>query len=220
MSNPYLNAREEWLERYGSYIQSRNQWRVTAYICLGVTVLAVAGLVLLSFQNKVVPYVVEVDKLGNTRAVQRADVMGTVPTRVIQADLARFIVNWRSVTADLGLQRRRVGQLAAFASGSTKGVLREWLTVNNPYDRAKNVLVEVDVKSLPQPVSDSSWRVEWTETVRNHAGVALSRSQNAATLTVSIHPPKTDQQILNNPAGIYVSGLTYGKLFQNEESSK
>ena len=30
--NPYLNGREEWLERYGSYISRAAQWRMAAFI--------------------------------------------------------------------------------------------------------------------------------------------------------------------------------------------
>ena len=32
--NPYLNARQEWLERYGSYISRAAQWRLTTIIAL------------------------------------------------------------------------------------------------------------------------------------------------------------------------------------------
>ena len=32
--NPYLNGREEWLERYGSYISRAAQWRMVAFFCL------------------------------------------------------------------------------------------------------------------------------------------------------------------------------------------
>ena len=41
--SPYLNGREEWLERYGSYISRAAQWRVAAFLCLIITVVSVTG---------------------------------------------------------------------------------------------------------------------------------------------------------------------------------
>ena len=35
--NPYLNARQEWLERYGGYISRAAQWRTVAFFCLIIT---------------------------------------------------------------------------------------------------------------------------------------------------------------------------------------
>ncbi|WP_243545442.1 VirB8/TrbF family protein [Pseudodesulfovibrio tunisiensis] len=212
IENPYLAGREEWLERYGSYIRSRNLWRMFAFGCLTVAGLSIAGNVVQATRNRVVPYVVEVDKLGNARAVQRAEAIGEIPDRVIQADLARFVTNWRTVTADLGLQKRMVTRLSAYVAGSAKGMIREWFMGNNPYERAKDVLVEVTIAGIPLPVSDSSWRIEWAETVRSHAGTTLSHTRYEATLTVAVHPPKTDRQIISNPAGVFVTGLSWAEL--------
>ena len=35
--SPYLDGREEWLERYGSYINRAAQWRMVAFLCLLIT---------------------------------------------------------------------------------------------------------------------------------------------------------------------------------------
>ena len=41
--NPYLNGREEWLERYGSYISRAAQWRTVAFFCLLLTGISITG---------------------------------------------------------------------------------------------------------------------------------------------------------------------------------
>lgn len=33
-TNPYLDGREEWLERYGSYISRAAQWRTFGFVAL------------------------------------------------------------------------------------------------------------------------------------------------------------------------------------------
>ena len=215
--NPYLDARQEWLERYGSYIASRSRWRLTAICCLLIAALAVAGNVIQSLQFKVVPFIVETDKLGEVRAVSRADEMRRVPDRVVQTALARYVVSWRTVTPDQGLQRRMLSEVSAYTAAAATGALREWYEANNPYERNKDQIVEVDIQSLPLPVGDQSWRIEWTETTRNYSGTILDRTRYAATVVVETIPPTTDQDIMSNPTGTFVTTISYSKLLGKEE---
>jgi type IV secretion system protein VirB5 len=212
LSNPYLAARAEWLERYGGYIKSRNQWRMTAFVCLTMAILSVGGNVIQTLQHKVVPYVVEVDRLGKVIAVERADQVGAVPPRVIQASIATSISDWRTVTADFSLQEKMIKRLSAHIAGPAKGVLKAWYEQNSPYERAKDMLIGVKIKGVPLPVSAESWRIEWTETIRNHSGVAMLSASYEATIAISITPPTTEDRILKNPMGVYIIGLSWAEL--------
>jgi len=151
-NNPYLNGREEWLDRYGSYISRAAHWRMAAFLCLAFMGVSLTGNVIQARQVKTVPYIVEVDNLGNIGAVARADTASSTPRRLIQASIAACIADWRTVTPDVELQRKMIERLSFFMAGSAKGVLREWYEANNPYEIAKNKLVQVDIKGLPLPV--------------------------------------------------------------------
>jgi type IV secretion system protein VirB5 len=212
--NPYLDARAEWLERYGSYIESRNQWRIASLIALLIAVLSMTMNFVQITQNKVIPYVVEVDKLGHSVAVKRADSTVNVSDRIIQAEIANLIVNWRTVTADIGLQKKMVTKMSSFVTGAARGATRSWYEANNPYERGQKTLVEVDIKGIPLPVSSESWRIEWLETIRSHSGVAMSSTKYEATLKVRISSPTTDSQIIRNPAGVYITELSWAKLLE------
>ena len=59
--NPYLNARQEWLERYGSYISRAAQWRLTTIIALVLLAGSITGNVIQACQVKAIPYIVEVN---------------------------------------------------------------------------------------------------------------------------------------------------------------
>lgn len=212
--NPYLNAREEWLERYGSYIKRAAQWRMAAFLCLIITAISITGNVFQATQAKVVPYIVQVDDLGKAAAVSRADMAGATPQRVIQAEIANFITNWRTVTADIDLQKKMIDRLSFFAAGSAKGVLKQWFEQNNPYEVAKKGnLIHVEIKGLPLPISQDSYRVEWTETTRSHAGVELDRHTYEATLTIQLQPPTSDAVVIKNPGGVFVTAIAIGKIF-------
>lgn len=212
--NPYLNAREEWLERYGSYISRAAQWRGVAFLCLIITALSITGNVIQIKQTKVVPYIIEVDKLGKPSAVARADKASEPPLRLIQAELASAITDWRTVTADTELQKKMIERLSYFISGSAKGVLKQWYIENNPYEIVKSgKLVHVEIKDLPAPVSSDSYRVEWTETIRNFTGQQLDRQVFAATVSIQVAPPSTDATLLRNPGGVYIIAITTSKVF-------
>lgn len=211
--NPYLNARQEWLERYGGYISRAAQWRTVAFFCLIITGISITGNVIQANQVKTIPYIIEVDKLGKSAVVARADVASVTPQRLIQSEIAACVADWRTVTADVELQKKMISRLSYFMAGSAKGVLKEWYETNNPYEIAKSgKLVHVEIKSLPLPVSADSYRVEWTETVRSHAGALLEQHTYEATATIQINPPQTDAVLLRNPGGIYITALSADKV--------
>ena len=212
-TNPYMQGREEWLERYGSYISRAAQWRMVAFFCLILTGISITGNVMQASQVKTIPYIIEVDKLGKYAVINRADKASATPQRLIQAEIAACIADWRTVTADVELQKRMIERLSFFMAGSAKGVLREWYESNNPYEIAKTgKLVHVEIKGLPLPVSQDSYRVEWQEQVRSHAGVLLDSNTYEATVSIQINPPTVDAVLLRNPGGVYITSLSAGKV--------
>lgn len=216
-SNPYLNAREEWLERYGSYISRAAQWRAVAFISLSLLSVSLVGNVMQARQVKVIPYVVEMDKLGKVSNVVRLEQSVPTPRNMIQSEIADAIVNWRTVTADTELQKQMIKRLSQVISGSATGVLKQWFEENSPYEIAKaGKLVHVEIKGLPLPVSDSSYRVEWIETIRNHAGALLEQHSFEATATIQLRPPQTELEVMANPGGVYITALAASKIISNE----
>ena len=212
--NPYFNARQEWLERYGSYISRAAQWRMAAFVCLLLLGISITGNVLQASQVKAVPYIIEVDKLGKAAVAARADKASAAPLRLIQAEIASCITDWRTVTADIELQKQMIHRLSFFVAGSAKGVLKEYFSTHNPYEIAKaGKLVHVEIKSLPLPVSENSYRVEWSETIRAHSGVTLESHSYEATVSIQVKPPVSESILLRNPGGIYITSLSASRIF-------
>jgi len=219
-TSPYIDGRKEWLERYGSYIQrARRAWAISM-ISIFVAAVAVVGNVVQASLYRVVPYVVEINQRGSAYAVAPADLALPVPPRLIQAELATAVSYWRSVTPDLDLQKRFVDRLAHFVTGAAKGQLREWYRTNDPYKRAENSLVQINVTALPAPVSQDSWRVEWNEVVRNHSGVQQTAEAYEATFTIQIQPPTTESEILKNPGGVYITNISFSRVIEPAASSQ
>src|ERR1700712_718680 len=70
---PYQKAGQLWDERIGSARVQARSWRLIAFGCLAISSGLAAGLVWQSTQSRIAPYVVEVDRLGEARAVAPAD---------------------------------------------------------------------------------------------------------------------------------------------------
>src|SRR3954447_14232258 len=79
--NPYLAARREWDERYGHLITRERNWRLMALLCALSSLVTVAGLVYLSAQTHVVPFVVAMDSLGRPLAAGPAEQTTSVDDR-------------------------------------------------------------------------------------------------------------------------------------------
>ena len=213
--NPYLNAREEWMERYGNYISRATQWRRAAFLTLIIAALSLAGNVVQMTQTKIVRYFVVVDELGKTVAEKIQGHGGGTPEKVVQAAVAQAIVDWRTVTVDTELQKRMINNLTMHTAGATRGMLKQWYEQNSPYDVAKSGrLVHVEVKGIPLPVTKGSYRVEWNEIVRNLQGIELGRENFEAIATVELLPPVKEEILLANPGGVYITNLSTAKVIR------
>ncbi|MBL0011112.1 MAG: hypothetical protein IPP22_09200 [Nitrosomonas sp.] len=106
--NPYLSARRTWNDHMRSVRSSRNMWQMLAILCLMIALAGVGGMIYIGSQSKFIPYVVQVNKLGEAIAVSRADVATVADQRVVHASLASFINDVRMVTPDIALQRKAI----------------------------------------------------------------------------------------------------------------
>lgn len=208
--NHYLAGRRAWAEMYGSFIQERNQWRMSTLVALLVLVLLCIGNIVLAMKEKVVPYVYEVDRAGRVSGAVMAQKLDT-SEQIIQFSLSEFITSWRTVTADIALQERFVKRTSFMAIGSAKGFLREWYSNNNPYKSSEKKLIEVRIPGLPLYVSGETWLVEWEEIERSHEGLERSRSVYQANLVVKRKLPETEEEIKKNAAGIYISEIRHSR---------
>jgi len=208
----YLAARREWNERYGSYIAQAHAWRLTALASLGVAFVAVAGIAWIGAQNRIVPYVVQTDKLGDAIAIGRADVAAPTDPRLIRAQLARWVSDVRSVYVDVAAEKHIITEAYAMVDRNAAAgpELNDWFARNDPFKQAQDDTASVAVQSV-LPLSDNTWRVEWQEDKRTRQGALESSQQWQATITISINPPTNDTTILANPTGLYVESFDWSQ---------
>jgi len=206
-TSPYVEARREWNERYGDYISQARNWRFFALFCCMVSLASVIGVSYIGAQNKIVPYVVQVDKFGAAIAVGPGDKAAPVDQNVVKAFLARFIVDWRSVSTDRVAQKDSVVRLYAMlpvgAPAHTK--MNDFFRDSNPFVRLQTGTISVELTSA-LPISDRTWQLEWTEIFRELSkGEIKSKVRYKASLIIGVTPPTDERQVFLNPLGVYVT---------------
>jgi type IV secretion system protein VirB5 len=206
LDNPYLSARREWNERYGDYIARARSWRWAAFAALAVSLVLAVGVVWQAAQSKVVPYVVEVDKLGDAIAVARADRAATADVRVVKAQLATWIVDVRSVSSDPLAQKSALSRSYALTAATATIFLNDYYRQHSPFGQPRTVAVSVDAVL---PVSKQTFQLQWSEDARDLQGRDLATTHWLASVTVAFDPPTDERGILSNPLGLYVTGISW-----------
>ena len=213
---PYQRAGQLWDERIGSArVQARN-WRLMAFGTLALSSAMASGLIWQSLQSRVVPYVIEVDRLGEARAVSRAEADYQPTDPQIAYQLARFIENVRGVSLDPVLMRRNWLQAYDFASDRGAIFLGEYARARQPFARIGEQTASVQVTSVLR-ASNTSFQVKWIESEYERGSQAGS-SRGTAILTIVTRVPRTVDDLRRNPLGIYVDAIDWSREIEGDSS--
>jgi type IV secretion system protein VirB5 len=206
---PYQKAAQAWDERIGSArVQARN-WRLMAFSCLILAGGLCGALIWQSMRGTIVPYVVEVDRLGAALAVApaTADYRPTDPQ--IAFHLSRFIENVRQVPADPIVLRENWLRAYDFATDRGALALNDYARINDPFANVSETQIAVEVSSVIR-ASDDSFRVAWIE--RRYANGQLASTERwTAILTVVIQQPHDAERLRRNPLGVFVNAINWSR---------
>lgn len=206
---PYQRAGQVWDERIGSARAQARNWRLMALGGLLLSTGLTGGLLWQSLQSRVVPYVVEVDNLGEARAVAPLK-EGYRPTDAqIAWHLGRFIRDVRSVSLDPVLMR--ANWLSAYDLVTDRGgrFLNAYARSAQPFRRIGEQTVSVQVTSVVR-ASDRSFQVKWIETAYQRGNIAAV-SRWTAILSVSMRPPESADELRRNPLGLRIDGIDWSR---------
>jgi len=208
--NPYLAARQEWNERYGSYVKAAAAWRIVGITGMLLAVISTSYALYQSSQVKLVPYVVEVDRLGTAVNAGFPQQIEYADARVVRATLGNFISNFRSVTPDAVVQKGYIDRTYAMLRTSDPATekINGWFRSNSPFEKARAATVAVEVNNIV-PLSNQSYQVDWTEYERDRKGKETGVRRFRAVATVVLTPPQDEAVIRLNPIGLYIRDLDW-----------
>jgi len=206
---PYQRAAQVWDERIGSSrVQARN-WRFMAFGSLILSAGFASALVWQSARGTVVPWVVQVDNIGQAQAVApaAADYRPTDPQ--IAWHLGRFIEQVRALPNDAIIVRQNWLRAYEWTTDRGAAALNDYARSNDPFTRVGRAQVAVEVSSVIR-ASPDSFRVAWTE--RHYENGQLGRTERwTAILTIVIQTPRDAERLRSNPLGIYVNAINWSR---------
>ena len=206
---PYQRAAQVWDDRIGSArVQARN-WRLAFFGMLALSSGLSGGLVWLSASGAIVPWVVQVDKLGSAQAVAPAiaDYQPTDPQ--IAWHLARFIEEVRAIPADPIILRQSWLRAYDYTTDKGAAALNDFARVNDPFSKLGKQQMAIEVSSVIR-ASPDSFRVAWVERRYVDGGLAATERWTAI-LTLVLQTPRDAEKLKKNPLGVYVHALNWSK---------
>lgn len=206
---PYQKAGQVWDERLGSARVQASNWRLAA---LGVTAVSgVLGLALLTVIDRsgVVPYVVEVDRLGEVRAVGPALEAYQPSDAQIAHFLARFIENVRSLSIDPVIVRTNWLRAYDFVTDRGAQALNDYARETDPFAKIGSRTVTAEVTSVVRASGDS-FEIRWKENAYENGTIARTERFTGLVTTV-LKPPADAETLRKNPLGLYVHSLNWSR---------
>ena len=206
---PYQKAAQIWDERIGSARVQAKNWRYMAFGSLILSAGFAAALVWQSARGTVVPWVVQVDNLGQAQSVAAAtaDYRPTDPQ--VAWHLARFVEQVRSIPADPIIVRQNWLRAYEWTTDRGAAALNDYARANDPFARVGKQQIAVEVSSVIRASADS-FRVAWTE--RRYEDGKLSATERwTAILTIVVQPPRDAERLKANPLGIYINAISWSR---------
>ena len=203
--NPYLAARQEWSERYGSYVQAAAAWRIVGILALTMAVIGFGYSMYLSTQVKLVPYIIEVDKLGTSMTAGFPEQIEYADPRVVRATLGNFVTSFRSVTPDAVVQKQYIDRTYALLRTSDPSTqkINDWFRSNSPFEKEWNATIAIEVNNIVA-LSNQTYQIDWTEYERDRKGKETGTRRFRGIATVTLTAPQDEATIRLNPIGLYV----------------
>ena len=206
---PYQRAAQVWDERIGSArVQARN-WRLMAFGSLLLAGGFASAVVWQSARGTIVPWVVQVDQLGQAQAVEPAVADYRPSDPQIAFHLARFIEQVRSIPVDPIIVRQNWLRAYDFTTDRGAMALNDYARANDPFGRVGKVQISVEVSSVIR-ASPDSFRVAWTER-RYQDGSLAATERWTAILTIVVQPPRDAERLRKNPLGIFVNAISWSR---------
>ena len=208
---PYQRAAQVWDDRIGSARVQARSWRLAFFGALGLSTCLTAGIVWQGARGSIVPWVVQVDKLGEAQAVSPADAGYTPSDPQIAFHLARFIEQVRALPMDAIVLREDWLRAYDFTTDRGAAALNDYARNNDPFTNVGKIQIAVEVSSVIR-ASPDSFRIAWIER-RYENGQLAATERWSAIVSVVVEPPRDIDRLRKNPLGIYVNAINWSKEF-------
>lgn len=210
-TTPYQKAAQIWDNRIGAATVQAGNWRLMA-LCASLCTLALTGgIIWQSTQSRVTPYVVEVDSLGQVRAVQPVNASYSPTDAQVAWYLGRFITDVRGLSIDPVVARQNWQEAYGFATGHAIAFLNAEAQTNDPFAGIGQRSTSISITSVVR-ASPTAFQVKWQEQAFTQ-GIPAGVAHWTAILTVQQSLPRQEAMLRKNPLGLYVTDMAWSQDF-------
>ncbi len=219
--NPLFSAKNVYNARISELFSKYRFLQLLTIISLLAVVISISGVVYIGSQSKSVPYVVEVNKLGETVVVGELRAGTIKDQRIIRAKVASFIKTLRTASIDLAFQRnfifKNYNSLQRGDPAINKANVFYKDETTNPFELGKQINREVEIVSLLEMTSNT-YQLDWKEKTYDKSGVLLYIKGYRALVTVYLIPTAVESidDLIKNPLGIYIKDYSISELNSSE----
>jgi type IV secretion system protein VirB5 len=217
----YLTARHEWLERYGDYIAQAKNWRMVAMGAIGIAAMFGAGMVYEADRVHVVPYVVEVNHLGQAVHLAQEVQAGTMDLPVVRHVIAHWVRDVRERIPSVTAEKQVYKSTYAVVSSREGMRLTSYFEAHNPYSNytknegGRTVTIQSILPIGTPTAKGGTMQVQWTEKQYGASGTLHWQKQYEGTVVYAITPPSTDPAVLQaDPFGIRIQSFQWNPISQ------
>ena len=196
-------------------VQAAN-WRRAAFGLVGLQLFTCLGILYLAAQPKLVPHIIEVDKLGEPKylgPLERRAVHDFKPsTPAIQYHLRRFVTDTREISSDPGLLKRN--WIDAYRLVTTRGAnqLNAYVRDRNPFAQLQaQIRITLQVNVIVA-ISADTWQADWTETTWDDQGNQTDTRSFRGTFHLLVRVPESSDELAANPLSLYIDELHWAEL--------
>ena len=215
LESPFLLARQEWDERIGSTVVQAKNWRLAFFMMAVISVVLLLAFLYQVQQRKVIPIIVGIDKEhGETVVIGRAgESLYRPQLQEIKYFLSQLITNVRSVPMDPVLIKQQWLKAYRFLRPEASNMLNDLTNTDkdSPLKRIGVETVLIKPISVVQVSETNSYQARWEETVYYKQGAPKERYVMTGIFTIELDAPKTEEALLTNPLGLFVTNFQWNK---------
>lgn len=201
----FAKARILWFEQYGSAIVERNRNFVGMFLLALVSLAEGIAIYKMLPLKTVIPYVVKVADNGSVVTSNAAAVNFVAGDK----EISYFLVEWTKnlMTLDKQLTEHNLKAAMRRTSGVASTQLSDFVRKTQPFavlSESPDTIRTVDVVTMPTHIADKVVMLR-IETAARTATHELPKKRYQVTLRYAISPPQTEQEIMDNPIGLFVT---------------
>lgn len=206
--NPYIQAREEWDDRYGNMAKSIKNWQIAfAVMSIFALIMSITNARIATL-SKIQPVLVETCE-GSPTGFLPINGSKLQMDKVIKYSLDNFIINSRTIVGDAQAQKALLDKVYAYSADNTLMYLREYYEKNDPFIAASKYATQIKIIDTV-PISSNTWQITFDETKKDAIdGEATSRWVATVTYRLGEVNPHF---MVQNPFGIYITQMSWTEL--------